>query len=147
MQTLDRLNGAALQNEMVTKRFHGLHPDPILYQKWQNLVLETAKMCVHDVQWHLHCVKMKPVLQSNFEHPEVNQRIFMSSEADVPDFARFLCFQHRFLRSALGEYPVRIFHSDNLVMLHQIDVIGLEALQGFVNLLFGFLPCPPVNLC
>src|SRR6516162_6412118 len=87
MQTLDRLNGAALQNEMVTKRFHGLHPDPILYQKWQNLVLETAKMCVHDVQWDLHCVKMKRVLQSNFEHPEVNQRIFMSSEADVPDFA------------------------------------------------------------
>src|SRR4051812_6072381 len=60
--------------------------------------------------------------------------ILMAGEANETDLAGFLRFQHR-LESASGRKdPVRIFHADYFVELHEIDVVGLEALERFINL-------------
>src|SRR5882724_7993977 len=49
MQTLDGRHGFALEDEWIPHRFHSEHPDLVRDQAMENLVFETAKMCVHDV--------------------------------------------------------------------------------------------------
>src|SRR5207237_5949886 len=48
--------------------------------------------------------------------------------------------------AAGGKDPIRVFHADDFVKLHEIDMVGLQPLQGFVYLprcgCFG----PAINL-
>ena len=46
-----------------------------------------------------------------------------------------LRFQHRLQGAALGEEAIGVLHADVLVELDQVDVIGLQPLERFVDLL------------
>ena len=63
-------------------------------------------------------------------------RIFVSGKPDIANLAGFLCFQHGFLRAILGKDAVRIVKANNLVVLDQVKMVGLQALQRFIDL-FG----------
>src|SRR5579862_1792581 len=80
---------------------------------------------------------MEAMVGCDFQHVQMNLWIFVSGESDVADLAGFLRFEHRFVGSALREYAVGIVEPDYLVMLNQVDVIGLQPLQGG----FDLLPC------
>ena len=67
----------------------------------------------------------------------MNQRIFMPRETDIANFAGLLCGQERFHGSPFGEDAVRVFQTDDFVHLHQVDVVRLEAVQAFIDLLGG----------
>jgi hypothetical protein len=69
----------------------------------------------------------------------------MAGEPDVADLALLLCSQYGFVRSAFCEVAVRVFEPDILMQLDQIDVVGLQALQRFINLLRRLL-CTTVVL-
>src|SRR6266498_1341711 len=71
MQALDGRDGLALEDEGIPHRFHSEHPDLVRDQARENLMFETPKMCVHDVQWHLHGVKAEFVGRSDLQLPEV----------------------------------------------------------------------------
>ena len=65
----------------------------------------------------------------------MNHRIFVPRESDVADLTGLLGLEHGLLRAALSEDPVRVLQADDLMVLHQIHVIGLQALERFVDLL------------
>jgi hypothetical protein len=64
----------------------------------------------------------------------MHQRILVSGKPDVANFAGLLSRLHSFNRAAVGENSIGILHSNDLMELHQIDTIGLEPLQRFVDL-------------
>src|SRR3989454_8769359 len=109
-------------------------------------MFETPKMSVHDVQWHLHGVKAEFVRRSDLQHPQMNERVFMSSKSDVTDLPGSLRFYHGLNCTTGCEDPVRVFQSNNLMELHQINAIRVQPLQRFVDLPGGGLPGPAVNL-
>jgi len=69
----------------------------------------------------------------------VDVRVFVAGETDETNLASFLGVEHGLLRAALGKDAVRIFKADDLVMLNEIETVGLEALEGFIDLLSGFV--------
>src|SRR5258708_26156240 len=70
----------------------------------------------------------------------------MTSKSEVTDLSGSPGFYYG-LDGATGcEDPVRIFQSNNLMELHQVDAIRLQPLQRFVDLPGGGLPGPAVNL-
>src|ERR1017187_65274 len=97
-------------------------------------MLETPKMRIHYVQRHLHGVEAEFVSGSNFQHPEMNERIFMAGKTDVADLSGLPGIHHGFDRAPGGKDSVRVFQSDDLMQLHQINSIRLQPLQGFINL-------------
>jgi hypothetical protein len=58
----------------------------------------------------------------------MNMRVLVPGESDVADLACLPGIDEGFMRSAFREYAVRIFESDNLMVLYQIDVIRLQTL-------------------
>ena len=70
----------------------------------------------------------------------------MPGESDVPDLPCLLGLDDGFLRSTFGEDPIGVLHSDHLVMLHEIDMVGLQALERLLDLLGGLLFRAAVDL-
>src|SRR5207253_8354339 len=64
-------------------------------------------------------------------------RILVTGEPDVADLAGLARVEERAVRAFLVENAVRILVAQNLVMLNEIDMVGLQALQRFVELLGG----------
>jgi hypothetical protein len=59
----------------------------------------------------------------------MDMRILVARESDVPHLACLLCFQHCFLRAILGKDAVWIVKADDLVVLDQVKMVCLQALQ------------------
>src|SRR5438876_9442429 len=146
MQALDGCHGFALEDEGIPHRFHSEHPDLVRDQARENLMFETPKMCIHDVQWHLHGVKAEFVSRSDVQYQEMNERVLMPSKSDVTDLSGSPGFYHGLDCTTGCEDPVRVFQSNNFMELHQVDAIRLQPLQRFVDLPGGALPGPAVNL-
>src|SRR5689334_472727 len=89
---------------------------------------------------------MEIVLLRNFEHPLMHERVFMPGESDVPDLARLLCRGKCFERSAGSKEAIRIVEPDVLVILNEIDMIRLEALQRLIDLLRRCFFGTPIEL-
>ena len=81
---------------------------------------------VHDVERHLHGVEVEAVLLGHFEHVEMDVRIFVAGEADVADLAGLLALRGAPLGASSIEDAVRIVEADDLVVLDQVDVVGLR---------------------
>ena len=125
MQTVDRLHSLAFQNDLVPHGLHSQDSDSLLHKLGQNQLFKAAEMGIHHVERHLDRVEVESVISCNLQHVKVDVRILMAGKTDVADFARPFGFEHCFLRALLGEDAVRIFKTDNLMMLHKIDVVGL----------------------
>src|ERR1700734_463925 len=87
---------------------------------------ETPKMGVHYIQRHLRRIEVKAVIRGNLQHIQMNMRVLVPGESDVANLACLPGIEESFISSAFGEYAVGIVESDNLMVLYQIDVIGLQ---------------------
>ena len=105
-------------------------PDALLHQLGQNMAAEAAKMRIHDIERHLAGVEAELMLRRHFQHPQMHQGIFVPGESDEPDLAGFLGFEQSFQRSIRRKETVRIFQADIFVELHQVHVIGFQALAA-----------------
>src|SRR5207245_6923867 len=123
MQALEGRHGFALEDEGIPHRFHSEHPDLVRDQARENLMLETPKMCVHDVQWHLHGVKAEFVGRSDLQHPEMNERVLMPSKSDVTDLSGSLGFYHDLDCTTGLEDLVRVLQTNQLMVLQQDEYI------------------------
>ncbi len=70
----------------------------------------------------------------------------VAGEADVPDLARALRREHRFQRPVRPEYTLRIRHADHFMELHEVDAVGLQPAERFLDLLRGALLAAAVDL-
>src|SRR5712664_1035319 len=70
----------------------------------------------------------------------------VAGEADVADLARALRRYHRFQRAVRPKHALRIRHADYFMELHEVDAVGLEPAQRFLDLLGGALPAAAVDL-
>src|ERR1022692_3442684 len=80
---------------------------------------------------------MEVISGSGIQHPEMNKRVLMAGKTDVTNLSRAPGFHHGFDCAVCAENSVRIFQSDDLVELHQVNSIRLQPFQGFVDLLGG----------
>ena len=99
------------------------------------LLLKAAEVRVHHIQRHLHGIEVKTVCLRDLQHAEMDARILVPGEANVANFPRLLRLQQRLHRAARGKNAIGIFEANDLVKLHEIDMIGLQALERFVDLL------------
>ena len=71
----------------------------------------------------------------------MNVRVLVAGESNVANLARFPGFHNRFIGPALREYAIWIIEANDFMMLHQIDMVGLQAFKTSFNLprrnLFG----------
>src|SRR5262245_8098039 len=89
---------------------------------------------------------MKSVLLRGLEHAQVDERVLVAREADEPDLSGLPRLEHRFLCTPGGEDTVRVLEPNDLVMLHQVDVIGLQPAQRLVDLSRCGLPRAAIDL-
>src|ERR1700721_1064292 len=78
---------------------------------------------------------MKTMLLRLFEHVKVNMRIFMAREPDITNLPRLPGFEESLHGAGLRKDTARVREEKDFVMLQQIDVVHLKALQRFVKLL------------
>ena len=89
---------------------------------------------------------MKAVLARQLQHIEVHVRILVSRETDVARLAGLLGRDQRLHRSTAREEAIGIVEANVLVELHQVDMVGLGALQRLVDLLSRFLFSAAIEL-
>ena len=132
VEAIDGRDNFAFEDDVVSHRFHAEYAYAILDQFRQHQFREAAKMSVHDVERHLDGIEVEAMFGRDFQHVEMDMRILVSGESDVAGFASFAGVEHSFLGATLGEDTVGVFEADDLVMLDEIDVIGLQALKRLV---------------
>src|SRR5215472_9004279 len=64
----------------------------------------------------------------------MNVGAFVAGETDEPEFPGLLRFQDSFQRATRGKDAVRIGAANHFVKLKEVEVVGLEATEGLVNL-------------
>src|ERR1700737_2165758 len=77
----------------------------------------------------------------------MNVGILVPGESDEPDLARLLSIDERAVGDLLVENAMRIFIAEDLVMLDEIDPVGLQSAQRLVQLPRRRFPRPAVDLC
>jgi len=132
VQAFDRRSRFAFQDDLVAHWLHAENADLMLDEHRQNLFLEAVKVGVHYVQRHLDGVKGEIVCERGVKHLQVDVGTLVSSESDVADLSLLLRFEDGLHAAAFREDAVGIGVADDLVKLEKIDVIGLEAAQGFL---------------
>src|SRR5258708_2118930 len=103
-------------------------------------------MRVHDIQRHLHGVEQEAMLSRYVEHVQMDVGILVSGEADISDLARSLRVDERAIGTFLVEDSMWIVIPEDLVMLYEIDAIGLEPLERLVELPHRCRVRSPVDL-
>jgi hypothetical protein len=137
MKAFNRFDDVALENDAAAHGFHADHANALLDEFGQDLVFEAAKVCVHDVQRHLDGVEVEVVFGGSFEHAKVDRGIFVAGETDEAAFASLFRFLQCFNGATVGEGTVGVFEPDDFVKLPEVEVIGLEAAEGFIELFRG----------
>src|SRR5256712_2124291 len=146
VEALDGRHGAAHQDERIAQGLHPQHADVLLDEPGHDVPREAVVMRIHHVQRHLHRVEPEPVRPGGVEHPEMDGGALVAGETDVADLARALRRHHRFQRAVRAEHAFRIRHADHLVELHEVDAVGLEPAERFLDLLRGALLAAAVDL-
>jgi hypothetical protein len=72
VKAFDWLDRLALEDVPRTHRFHSEHPDLLLEQHGQDLVLKTAVMRVHHIQGHLHGIEPELMLRRRLKHVQMD---------------------------------------------------------------------------
>src|SRR5712672_3194165 len=86
------------------------------------------------------------MLPGGFEHMQMDVRVFVAGEANMSEFACLPRLDQRGVGAVLVENAVRVVIPDNLMVLDQVNAVGLQAAEGFLELLGGRLPAAPVDL-
>src|ERR1022692_1971619 len=77
----------------------------------------------------------------------MNVRVLVAGESDVANLARFPRLHNRFIGPALREYAIGIIEANDFVMLHQINMVGLQAFQTSFNLPRRNFFRAPIDFC
>src|SRR5213595_2341458 len=75
------------------------------------------------------------MLLRRLEHVQVDLWIFVPGEAYVTDLASLLRFDQRYVSAFPLEDAMRVFETDNLMVLDQINAVCLQPPEGFFQLL------------
>jgi hypothetical protein len=86
-------------------------------------------MRVHDIQRHLSRIKLETILFGYLKHVQVYEWIFVTCEPDVANLPGGACFNERCVRSLFIKDAVRIFKSNDFMVLDQIDVVDTQTPQ------------------
>ena len=132
VQTLDRRHRVRLQDDPVRHALHTQHTNGRPHELGKHELLEAAVVSVHDVERHLNCIEREAVLLRDGKGVQVNARILMSGESDVPELPSLSCLEERRVRATLIKDPVRVLEPDHLVVLDEVDAIGLQAFEGLL---------------
>jgi len=62
---------------------------PSLDRDRQDLMYKAAETPVHHVRGKQHGIEVKPLPARQFQHAEVNGRIFVTGESDIADLPAF----------------------------------------------------------
>ncbi len=146
MQALDGRHDAGPENDAITQALHPQDTNALFDQFGDNQIREAAVVRVHDVDGHLHGRELETMFAGDFEHMQMDLGIFMSCEADVPEFAGLLGLDKGRLRSLFVKDAVRVVVADHLMMLDQVDAVGLQALERLINLASRLGLRPAVDL-
>src|SRR6267378_4467457 len=82
----------------------------------------------------------------DLERVEVDARILVSSEAYVAELAGGARFDEGRVRAVVIEDPVRILEANNLVVLDQVDAVGLKSAERRIQLSHRLFFRPSVDL-
>src|ERR1700723_3122773 len=104
-------------------------------------------MRIHDVDGHLHCIEVKPMLVGGLKHTQMHAGILVTCEANVTDFARLLCLLNSLHGAARGEDDIRIVEANDLMELQEINDIRLQTSQRLLNLPGSAVLIPAIDLC
>src|SRR6185295_11640820 len=121
---------------------HTLHPehaDFLLHQLGKCQFFKAAVMSVHNVERHLYRIEFEPVLLGYLEHIEVDARVLVTGKADVAELSRFARLAESGIGAVFVEDAMRILIAEDLVVLDQIDAVGLQATQRLFQLPRSFL--------
>src|SRR4029077_5452672 len=99
------------------------------HQNGQNFLFEAVEVRVHHVQRHLHGIEREAVSKSGLQHLQVDVGTFVASKSDVAQLALLLRFEDGFHPTAFGENAGSIGVANDLVKLHKIYMIGLQAAE------------------
>ncbi len=146
METLRRRYRAGLQNVPVGQAFHAEDANVLPDELWEYELLEAAVVRVHDVERHLDGIEGEALLRRGREHVQVDSRVLVSGKADVAKLTCLTRLHERGIGAFRTEDSMRVLEADDLVMLHEIDAVGLEAAEGLVELLCRLAPGSPVDL-
>ncbi len=72
---------------------------------------------------------MKAMLRRRLQHAEVHKRILVAREAYVANLSGLLCLCQCLKGAIRGKEPVRIFQANVFVILDEIEMVCLQALQ------------------
>ena len=106
---------------------------PRCAQDRQHLLRKTPISPVEDVQRHLTGIEGKVVCQ----HLEMNLRVFVAGETEKPHLALPFGFEQCVGRPVRRKVPIGIVVIHHFVNLPEIEVVGLQAPERFVELLQG----------
>ncbi len=129
-----RCNHAVLDG--LAMSIQGLHTegcDAALIEFGQDLLLEAAEIRIEGIERHLDGVERKTC----FQHGEMNFWILMTSEPYEADLAVFLSLLQRFGGAVPTDEKFRVIIEGHAVDLPEIEMIGLQAAEGFFEHLEG----------
>ena len=98
-------------------------------------------MCVHDVERHLHGVEFEVVFGSNLKHVQMYARVFVPCEAYKTEFACLTRFDECGGCALFIKDSMRVFITQDFMMLNQVYRVHLQPLQRFVQLFGGLFFC------
>src|SRR5271157_190148 len=103
-------------------------------------------MRVHYVEGYLHSIELETVLVGDLKRVFVNVWALVPSKADIAQLSSRAGFYHNFHCTARRKNAFSVVHTDKLVKLQQVEVIGLQSLERLVQLLGGRLAVAAINL-
>src|SRR5262249_730850 len=137
LQAFEGGDALAFENVAAGDRLHARYADLFWNEDGQHLLFEATEVRVHDVEGHLHGVEREMILIGKLEHSEMDAGIFVTGESGVANLAGLLGGVNGFDSAAFGEEAVGILETNIFVKLPEVDVICLQALKRFIELLDG----------
>ena len=86
------------------------------------------------------------MLRRDFEHVQMDAWVLVAGEPQIANLAGLFRIHQGAVRTVFVEDAMRILIAKNLVVLHQVDVVGLQPNQRFVELTGCFCPAAAVDL-
>ena len=105
MEALDGSGRSGSQDDSVYHAFHPDHADALFDQLRHNKMRKAPVVRIHDAEGIWTVSNLKLWLAGNVEHMQMNVRVLVAGEADVPKLARLPRLDKRGVRTLLIEDP------------------------------------------
>ena len=146
LQALDGGHRIAAQDHAIGYRLHSQNAHVQLGCNRDHLAGKAVEVGIHYVQRHLHRVEGVVVLAGDLDHMQMDLWTLMAGEPDKPHLAFFPRLLQILQRPSGREDPLRIVHTNDLMNLNEVQMIGLQAAEGLLQLLPGRRHRAPIDL-